>query len=394
MKKIKEVKDIADQFPKRQEGKLNIYFHCGENSGVGFYRQFLPAVALRETGLANVLISDFRYGIGDHVEPTIDMLFSIANWADVLVCGRRDQPQYYATYGGIREFFNIPIIMDTDDLVQFVNPENPGYAGYFPGSPAGMMNKYGIHKVFDAITTSTSNLKDFYTRYNPKISVLPNSLDLKEWNKHPRPEHDEIRIGFISSAAHLEGFKIIKAPMFEIMKRHPNVKFYITGAFSSVFEDWPKEYKDRMVLVNWINLEEWPKKFKEMGLDIGLCPLNDTLFNRGKSNLRWLEYSAGGLATVASDVEPYKCIKSGTNGILVREKDEWIDAIDKLVTDEKFRKDIAKNAFETITNNYDIEKNAVLWNNIYKDVVEKYHNFYGKKKKFVKVGKNKFRKLK
>ena len=54
MKKIKEIKSMSDNFPKRQDGKLNVYMHVGENSGVGYYRQYLPAVALRDTGLANV----------------------------------------------------------------------------------------------------------------------------------------------------------------------------------------------------------------------------------------------------------------------------------------------------------------------------------------------------
>src|SRR3990167_4198953 len=109
-------------FPKRQEGKLNIYFHISENSGVGYYRQYLPAIKLREQGLANVLISDFRWAEGDHVEPDIETLFAIANWADVLVVGRKDQGTFYAQWGGIREFFNIPIILDTDDDVRNVRP--------------------------------------------------------------------------------------------------------------------------------------------------------------------------------------------------------------------------------------------------------------------------------
>ena len=50
--------EVFTAFPKREEGKLNIYFHVSENSGVGYYRQYLPASKIQEHGLANVLISD------------------------------------------------------------------------------------------------------------------------------------------------------------------------------------------------------------------------------------------------------------------------------------------------------------------------------------------------
>ena len=297
----KEEVDIEDQFPK-EPGKLNIYFHVSENSGVGYYRQYLPALAMRRNKLANVMISDFRWSKGDHVEPDLPMLTKIANWADIMVVGRKDIGQFYATWGAVKNLFNIPIVLDTDDNVHHVRPTNPGYAGYMPGSEAITWNSYGMAKVFDAVTVSTEDLKDFYSKYNPKIFVLPNSIDIPWWDSTSKKVHDDglIRLGFICSASHTEGVHILKAPIIKILKKYPNVRFLITNVFKKVFDGSGVE--NQVIEVPWIDLEKWPVDYKALGLDIGLAPLADNMFNRAKSNLRWMEYSVQGIPSIVSPV--------------------------------------------------------------------------------------------
>ena len=176
----KKVIDVLGRMPKKTEGQLNVYYHVAENSGVGFYRQYLPAKVLRDLDIQNATISDFRFGKGDHALMDMHTLFEVAMWADLIVVGRHDKGDYYAQWGGIREFFNMPIVMDTDDNVQHVRPSNPGYTGYHPGSEALMWNKHAVGKVFDAITVSTENLIEVYKDDNPKIYHLPNNIDVKE----------------------------------------------------------------------------------------------------------------------------------------------------------------------------------------------------------------------
>ena len=387
--------EIFDVFPKKEKGKLNIYFHISENSGVGYYRQYLPAVKIREHGLANIMISDFRWGDGDHVEPDTKMLFQIARWADVIVVGRRDQAQFYAQWGGVREFFNVPVIIDTDYDIRHVRPFNPGYQGYQPGSEAITWNKYGTAKIFDAVTVTTEDLKDIYKKKNPRTYILPNSIDMKEWDSHPRKEWNDgkIRIGFLASAAHTEGVFILKKPIKRILEKYPQTLFYINDMYLGNFQDFPDELKTRISGIPWIKLQEWPKGIKALGLDIGCAPLADNHFNRSKSNLRYLEYSASGMPSVISPVKPYLCVKNGETGFLAKEGDEWYAYLEKLILDETLRVQIAKNAYEFVSKNFDIDKNVDEWVRIYADVHNKFHEFYGKKKEFIDVGKGKYKKI-
>lgn len=388
---------VADQFPKRQEGKLNIYFHVSENSGVGYYRQFLPAETLKNSGLANVLVSDFRWGEGNHVEPDNSLLFQIANWADIVIVGRKDLPDFYATWGGIREFFNIPIVLDTDDNIHHVRPTNPGYSSYHPGSEHITWNKYASVKIFDAITVSTQDLLDFHKKDNPRIYLLPNNLDVKEWDSHEKKKHEDgmLRIGFIGSSAHGEGVNFIKNPMLKIMQKYPKVKFMVTHVYSSFFKDWPDDIRARIEFVPWIKLQDWPKGVKELGMDIGLAPLTDNMFNRGKSNLRWMEYSASSICPIVSPVKPYLCVKDGVTGLIAKEREDWFKAMENLIDNEKLRYNITKASYEEIKTKYDIAKNIPLWEKTYREIHDKFHQFFGAKKEFIKLNqKGKYKEIK
>ena len=385
-------KDWRELFPKTEDGKLNIYFHISENSGVGYYRQYLPAITLRDKGIANAMISDFKWGEGNHTEPSPAELFDVFCWADVIVVGRRDQKEFYAQWGGIREFYNVPIIMDTDDNVQFVRPTNPGYQGYHPFSEAKEWNKYGVGKTFDAITVTTQDLKDFYKPLNPKIYILPNSLDIKEWDKHEKKKFDDgfIRIGFIGSAAHTEGVNIIKSPILKILEKYPNTKFLITHVYAHLFKDWPEEIKKRIEFIPWISLQGWQKGMKDLGIDIGLAPLTDNMFNRAKSNLRWIEYGAAKIAPIVSPVKPYLCAKNGIDALFAKEKDEWFSTIESLVVNSELRYNISENAYKRISEEFDIEKNVFLWEKTYREIHDKFHEYFGAKKRMSKLSNGKY----
>jgi len=373
--------------------KLKVYFHIAENSGVGYYRSYLPAITLRASGLAEVRINDFRWGEGDHVEITEKVFYDTCNWADVIVVSRMDRPEYYAKWSAAKEWFNMPIIMDTDDNVQFVPPSNPGYQGYHPGADALIWNRHAMNKVVDAVTTSTEELRQFYLKEHPRIYVLPNNLDIEEWNKYSRKNHRKIRIGFICSSSHADGFGIIQKPVYDILKKYKNVEFHYPKMYGRIFQNAPEEIKKQLKPMGWFKLKDWPRKLTEMGIDIGLAPLKDNNFNRSKSNLRWLENSLAGMASIVSPVSPYMCVKDGVDGIVAKEQKEWYNGIEKLITDENFRKELADNSRERIVKEFDIVKNIELWYNTYKEVHDKYHDFYGKKKRFEEISKGKYKQI-
>lgn len=375
--------------------KLKVYMHIAENSGVGYYRQFLPATALRETDKAQILINDFRWGVGNHIEITEKAFFDVCNWADVVVIGRMDRPEYYAKWAAAREYFNIPIVLDTDDNVQHVRPTNPGYAGYHPGSEALHWNKHAMTNIVDAVTVSTDHLKDFYSKVHPRVHVLPNNLDVKHWEAQPEPKKTvrKIKMGFICSSSHADGFGIIQKPVYDILKRYKHVDFYYPYMYKNLFRNAPKSVEKQLKTIPWAPLKKWPKKLKGLGLHIGLAPLKDNNFNRGKSNLRYMEYSLARMAPIVSPVEPYKIVNDGVDGLIAKEQKDWYNQMEKLILDREYLDTIAQNAHDRIVKEYNIWDNVDKWLDTYQAIHDKFHDFYGPKKRYEDMGGGKYKQL-
>ena len=103
---------------------------------------------------------------------------------------------------------------------------------------------------------------------------------------------------------------------------------------------------------------------------VGLAPIVPIPFNRSKSNLKFLEYSAQRIATVASNFGPYAgTIQDGETGLLVSDNKDWYDKIKYLLDHDDERNRIIENAYKYVKENYDISKNYILWKNAIDSVV-------------------------
>lgn len=365
--------------------KLKIYAYL-DNTGVGLYRIYSPLSWLKKLDLAEVKTSDFRWGEeGEQLQfPSLDELHTAGLWADIIVFERHDMPKEIATFCGLGEHFNIPVVLDTDDNVRAVRPYNPGYRGYHPNSEATLWS-YKVMEKVNAVTVSTDNLKEVHKDEHKHIYVLPNSMDFQIRDNLPAEPHEgKIHIGWLGSAAHYENLKIIEQAVVDILKKYPQVVFHSMAMYSqSVWKDLPAELRDRFKLINWSVLKEWPKNLAKLGLDIGLAPLADNLFNRAKSNLRWMEYAMNKTAVVVSPVEAYKNVKHEKTGLVAKEKNEWFNAMDRLVQDAELRRKLGESAYREVKEKYNIEKNCSMWLGAYKDIVKRYIKQKGAKTNFL-----------
>lgn len=402
----------------KKDSKLKVFFYHTQNSGVGLWRMVHPAKWINKLGLAEVKMLPFYYrthgypnlqeylrdckdkGIEPSQEefnkkvarvpkdPSIEEIEKLVVWSDVVVIMRRDSRYHTAVIQSIKEMGK-PVILETDDFVHYVPPYNPGAKFYRPGSEETDIWASAQFKFVDHVQVTTPGLKRLYTQLHPNISILPNMIDPEYWIDNlpePEPHPEEVRIGWQGANAHWGDLRRLYDPtnpetdvMNYIVKKYPQVKFYFVGQIP----DWwlPLKKQGRLVHLPFHNLANHPKVNKSMGLDIGLAPLVDNLFNRGKSNIRWIEYSINKTATVASPVWAYTKDAAGVmsnnkNVIFAREKEDWIKALETLIENETFRKKIANQAHKDVMEHYNLEKQAYRWVNLYYQVLEE---FYSKK---------------
>ena len=95
-----------------------------------------------------------------------------------------------------------------------------------------------------------------------------------------------------------------------------------------------------------------------LDLDIGLCPLEDTPFNRHKSALKFYEYAACGTMTIASDVEPYR---QEVSVVVPGSGDAWCDALEKFLADPESRDRELERQREFVLTERNIESLKSRW---------------------------------
>jgi|ETNvirnome_2_130_1030620.scaffolds.fasta_scaffold01296_6 glycosyltransferase involved in cell wall biosynthesis len=220
--------------------------------------------------------------------------------------------------------------------------------------------------IVDLITVTTSELGKQIRKIAPStnIAVLPNYVDFDRWLPMEDNDTNEIRIGWQGGSAHFDDMRLIIKDLEKIHKKYNSgknkkVRFCFMGIqYTSLFE----LFGDQVDYYPWHgDIETYPLLVREMKLDIALAPLKDTVFNRGKSPLKWCEYSAMKVPTIASEIVYSSYIDHGKTGIIAK-KGEWYDCIDDLIQNKDKRALISEKAYNRVKFKYS-ESNRLLWLN-------------------------------
>lgn len=359
-----------------------------DQSACNNYRIVQPLYKLRQHGLADTLT------IGEWELHTPDSFKKVME-SDIVLFQRPMNVDWFKFIKMAQEAGKI-IVVDYDDDPFNTNPFNPYYKwiGVKEWSyewPDGTVdnlwtdkeNGFDIErniirqdmfrasfKRADLVTTTTDNLAGVFKQFNDNTIVLPNVIDPYYLNRfNMAKSEDEIRIGYQGGVSHYEDIYMVKDALVEVLKKYRNTKFIYFGdfRFKGLFKDIPQS---RIEHHSWVQFIAYFYKLPLMNIDIGLCPLVDNEFNRNKSSIKYLDYAATGSATVAQDIPPYKgVIKNGETGFLANTKEEWVEALSKLIENKKLRNDIQDNAYKDVMANHNVDKEIHRWKDVYEKLL-------------------------
>lgn len=269
-----------------------------------------------------------------------------------------------------------PIIMDFDDNLFAVDELSPHKFAYPEGSEK-KETVVNFIKQAKAITVATEPLVNVYKQWNDNVYVLPNYCDIDDWNYEPKKNPDgRITIGWIGSASHIPDHEMM-IPVFQKL-----IKIFGNKIIFSFMGHLTYDISNALPRVNfcgssgvdgWEGHPEQPISFPallaEQEYDIGIAPLKDSEFNRSRSASKWYEYSMLKIPTVASDLEPYRTIKHGVDGLLAKTQDEWIENLSKLINNETLRQQYGNAAYKRITGDYQYADHGYLWDKVCRKAV-------------------------
>ena len=195
----------------------------------------------------------------------------------------------------------------------------------------------------------------------PLLYVLPNCVDIALLS-YRKPPTERLTIGWAGGSSHFQDFAAVKSDLKTFLRRNPDVDMHFIGENYGELVGRPDAR-----YTGWsANLVDYLSK---LDFDIGLAPLAYHRFNRSKSDLKFLEYSALGIPVVASDFGPYgESVIHGVTGFLVKHPHEWSRYLRDLVNDDDMRTEMGINA-KTWAATRVIQSNYWRWEAAYREVL-------------------------
>jgi len=206
----------------------------------------------------------------------------------------------------------------------------------------------------DLIIAGNQYLASYAEEFNENVIVIPTTIDLNYHKKIEVEISDKITIGWTGTSTTLRYLE----EKLNILEKLKN-KFKNKVAFKIIVE-FDKTYDSiNTTTTKWSKEEE----IKDLNrIDIGIMPLPDDQWTRGKCGFKGLQYMALGIPTVMSPVGVNtEIITHGENGFLAKTDQEWFDLLSKLIESEQLRKELGVKGKKTIENKYSVESQRATY---------------------------------
>ncbi|HET9212035.1 MAG TPA: glycosyltransferase, partial [Thermoanaerobaculia bacterium] len=242
-------------------------------------------------------------------------------------------------------------VYDTDDNLllidqAFSDPENPWRRIFGEARPEieAMLREADMVKLYGEPAVPS------FLPYNRRIAVI-RPYQILDGEEPPPPERRPVTVGFLGSYFKDDEFKPVVEAIQRILQEGHPIRFEFFGFLPKVLEE-----RAGISHVPWrSSYPEYRRTLAGLGWEIGLAPLRDLEFNRGKNNAKYREYAAAGIAGIYSDAEVYRTtVIHRETGLVVPHASAraWYEAILELAGDADLRESIRRNAFADLRANY------------------------------------------
>ena len=218
-------------------------------------------------------------------------------------------------------------IFDVDDAIYVRKPRRLGEA---PDDSPWRKRKFAATcRWVDVVAAGNDVLAGVARASAPAVMVLPTSIDTAAYQPTTATAADPPTIVWIGSPENLVYLEMIRPALARLTTRYPTLKMRV---ICSRFPDWPEVNIER---VAWSSATEAGAL---AAAHIGVMPLTDDEWARGKCAFKLLQYMAAALPCVASPVGANtEAVIDGFNGFHARTADEWERHLDALIRSPELR---------------------------------------------------------
>lgn len=259
------------------------------------------------------------------------------------------QRELISTLPTLEALFKSPRVLDVDDAIWLHR---------------GGLAANSLARNVDHIVCGNSYLADYFAKFGKPISIVPTGVDVSIF----RPRHDRASNKIIGWSGTSGGFRFlyaIECALSEVLKRNPDWTLRIVSDQRPSFNFIPAE---RIEFLLWSKENEVESI---ASMDIGIMPLDDTAWSRGKCSYKMLLYMACGLPVVVSDfgmnreILNYDFVGYGASSV-----SDWVDSLSSLIADSELRDRLGKSGRGVVESFFSTEITAKMWVNILNSFVK------------------------
>jgi glycosyltransferase involved in cell wall biosynthesis len=218
-------------------------------------------------------------------------------------------------------------VFDLDDAIYVRKPRRLGEP---PDDSRWRRGKFAATcRWVDQVVTGNEVLAAAARPFNAHIEVLPTSIEVADYHRARTALAEPPVIAWIGSPENLVYLEMIRPALAHLVARHPGVRLRV---ICSAFPDWPEVPIERV---------PWSADTEAQALaaaHIGVMPLTDDDWSRGKCAFKLLQYMAASLPCVASPVGANReAVLDGQTGFHAANVEEWTSSLERLIESPALR---------------------------------------------------------
>jgi glycosyltransferase involved in cell wall biosynthesis len=193
-----------------------------------------------------------------------------------------------------------------------------------------------------------------------RVEILPTVVDLDRYPVAPTIANDTFTVGWIGSPVTAYNLHLVR-PALEVFCERRNAHFVAVGSGSLDLGNVP------LVAKPWSESTEVEEIQR---FDVGIMPLADLPFERGKNGFKLIQYMACSRPVIASPVGVNReIVTHGENGFLAMTTNEWIEALEAVEHDQGLRRVQGEAGRRLVEEHYSLRVTAPKLANLLRSVI-------------------------
>jgi len=274
---------------------------------------------------------------------------ALLRWADVVVL---HQIKLSAIEARLFAAFSRRRVFDVDDAIYVRKPRRLGEPA--DESPWRRKKFAATCRAVDVVAAGNEVLAGVARASAPAVEILPTSIDIAAYPTSAAGAEESgvatpgvaapVTIAWIGSPENLTYLEMIRPALGRLTVRHPGIKLRV---ICSRFPNWPEINVERIV---------WSEATEAASLadaQIGVMPLTDDAWSRGKCAFKLLQYMAASLPCVASPVGANtEAVIDGFNGFHAASDPDWERSLERLIISAPLRARLGANGRAHVARRY------------------------------------------